>query len=106
MLLQGLFVPLTSPFYREGASYLRKLEHNVGRYSLGPVAGLVALPPGGEGGALTDAEALESLASVSEFAGKSKVLLAGIERASVHAACALAEAAERSGFDAVLLSPP
>ena len=34
------------------ASYLRKLEHNVARYSLTPVAGLVALAT--EGASLTD----------------------------------------------------
>ncbi len=106
MLLQGLFVPLTCPFYRDGASYLRKLEHNVGRYSLGPVAGLVTLAPGGESGALTDAESESFLNSVAEFAGKAKVLIAGVQRASVHAALTTAETAARYDFDAVLLSPP
>ncbi len=106
MLLQGLFVPLTCPFYRDGASYLRKLEHNVVRYSLGPAAGLVALVPGGESGSLTDAEAESFLQTVGEFAGKTKVLIAGIQRASVHAAVAVAATAAKAGFDAVLLGPP
>ncbi len=106
MLLQGLFVPLTCPFYRDGASYLRKLEHNVGRYSLSPAAGLVALPPGTEASTLTDAEAIESLQSVGETAAASKVLVAGVERASVAAALKMIEAAERFGFDAILLAPP
>ncbi len=106
MLLQGLFVPLTCPFYRDGASYLRKLEHNVGRYSLSPAAGLVALPPGTEASALTDAEAIDSLQSVVETVAANKVLLAGVERASVAAALTLIEAAERFGFDAILLAPP
>lgn len=106
MLLQGLFVPLTCPFYRDGASYLRKLEHNVGRYSLGPAAGLVALPPGGEASALTDAEVEAFLQSVVESCAKTKVLIAGVERASVHAALALAETADRLAFDAILLAPP
>ena len=106
MLLQGLFVPLTCPFYRDGSSYLRKLEHNVARYSLSPAAGLIALPPGGEAGGLTDAEAHSSLQAVGETASKEKVLIAGVERASVAAALALAEAAERAQFDAVLLAPP
>lgn len=106
MLLQGLFVPLTCPFYRDGASYLRKLEHNVARYSLSPAAGLLALPPGGEAGALSDAEAYETLRSTAEAAGKTKVLLAGVERASTHAALALIESADAAGFDAVVLAPP
>ncbi len=106
MLLQGLFVPLANSFYRDGATYLRKLEHNVLRYSLGPAAGLVALPPAGESGALTDAEAHASLTTVGEHAGKDKVLLAGVERASVRAALELAAAAHAAHFDALLLAPP
>lgn len=106
MLLQGLFVPLTCPFYRDGASYLRKLEHNVARYSLGPAAGMAALAPGGEAGSLRDAEKAEFLKSVAAAAGAAKVLLTGVEAASVHAAMGTIEIAERLGFDAVLLGPP
>lgn len=106
MLLQGLFVPLTCPFYRDGASYLRKIEHNVRRYSLGPASGLVALPPGGEASALTDAETYELLNVVGETAAKEKVLVAGVERSGVRAALELAGVAAAAGFDAVLLSPP
>ena len=106
MLLQGLYVPLTCPFYRDGASYLRKLEHNVRRYSLGPAAGLVALPPDGEANGLTDAEARDFLKAVAETAAKEKVLIAGVERSSVKAALELAQAAAAAHFDAVLLAPP
>ena len=42
MLIDGIHIPLTVPFTRDGESYLRKLEYNVGRYSLTPAAGLVA----------------------------------------------------------------
>ena len=106
MLLQGLFVPLTCPFYRDGKSYVRKLEHNVRRYSLGPAAGLVALAPGGEAAGLTDSEACETLRAVAETAGKEKVLIAGVECASVPAALERAEEAASVGFDAMLLAPP
>lgn len=106
MLLQGLFVPLTCPFYRDGVSYLRKIEHNVRRYSLGPASGLIALPPDGEASGLTDAETHDLLKAVGETAGKEKVLVAGIERSSVRAALELAEAAAGAGFDAILLAPP
>jgi 4-hydroxy-2-oxoglutarate aldolase len=104
MLIDGIHVPLTSPFYRDGRSYLRKLEHNAARYSLTPVAALVALAT--EGAALTDAEALESLQAVAAFASKEKVLIAMIERESVLAALQLAEHAEVAGFDALLLRSP
>src|ERR1700679_1693485 len=54
MLIDGMHIPLTVPFNRDGESYLRKLEYNVGRYSLTPAAGLVALVA--EGAALSDDE--------------------------------------------------
>ncbi len=104
MLIDGIHVPLSSPFYRDGRSYLRKLEHNVARYSLTPVAGLVALAS--EGTMLTDAEALESLQAVAEFAAKEKVLIAAIDRESVHAGLLLAEQAEAASFDALLVRVP
>ncbi len=106
MLLQGLFVPLTCPFTRDGASFPHKLESNVRRYSLAPVAGLVALPPGGEASSLTHAEALEALHTVGSAAAQEKVLIAGIERASVYAALELVQGAYAAGFDAILLAPP
>ncbi len=106
MLLQGLFVPLTCPFDREEKLFLHKLESNVRRYSLGPAAGLVALVPDGEATGLTDAECVAVLQAIGGSAAKHKVLLAGVQRASVAAALAMAEAADTAGFDALLLAQP
>jgi 4-hydroxy-2-oxoglutarate aldolase len=103
MLIDGLHIPLTVPFYRDGRSYLRKLEHNVGRYSLTPAAGLVALAPGGEAGTLSDEEIRETLQAVGQMAAAEKVLVAGITKDSVRGALRIAEQAEAVGFDAVLL---
>jgi 4-hydroxy-2-oxoglutarate aldolase len=104
VLMDGVHVPLTTPFYRDGQSYLRKLEHNVGRYSLTPAAGLVALT--GEGAALSDAEMRETLAAVAAMAAPEKVLVASIAKDSVRAALMLADEAARAAFDAVLLCAP
>jgi len=106
MLIDGIHVPLTVPFARDGGCYLRKLENNVGRYSLSPVAGLVALGPGGEGAMLSDAETAEVLRVVGQAAAAEKVLVAGIARDSVRGALAVAEQAADAGFDAVLLAAP
>ena len=106
VLLDGLHVPVTAPFYRNGQSYLRKLEHNVERYSLTPAAGLVALSPGSEGTALSDEEVRETLEIVGATAAPEKVLIAAIAKDSVRGALTLAEQAARAGFDAVLLSAP
>ncbi len=106
MLIDGIHVPLTAPFQRDGRSYRRKLEYNVGRYSLTPAAGLVALPPEGEAAMLSDAEIRETLDIVGASAAAEKVLIAGIAKDSVRGALEIAGHAAAAGFDAVLLSPP
>ncbi len=104
MLIDGIHIPLTAPFYRDGRSYLRKLEHNVGRYSLTPAAGLVALAS--EGAALSDEEIRETLEVVGKTAAAEKVLVAAIAKDSVRGALAIAEQAAVNGFDAVLVGAP
>jgi dihydrodipicolinate synthase/N-acetylneuraminate lyase len=104
MLMDGIYVPLTAPFYRDGASYWKKLEHNVGRYSLTPAAGMVALT--GEGETLSDEEMRQTLMCVSDSAAPEKVLVAGIAKESVRGALWLADEAAKVGFDAVLLRVP
>ena len=104
MLIDGIHIPLTMPFRGDGESYWRKLEYNVGRYSLGPAAGLVALTAGSEGGALAEDEVGEALRVIASAAAREKVLVAGIARESVRASLAIAEKAAEAGFDAVLLA--
>src|SRR5665213_1081316 len=102
MLLDGIFVPLTTPFYRDGRLYVRKVEHNVDRFSKTPAAGMIALGPGSEASALSDEETREVLHAVAVTAAKEKVLIAGVSRDSVRGSLAVAEAAAADGFDAVL----
>jgi 4-hydroxy-2-oxoglutarate aldolase len=104
MLMDGIHIPLTVPFTRDGESYLRKLEYNVGRYSLTPAAGLVALT--GEGAALSDAETVEALRVIGAAAEREKVLVAAVAKESVRGALMVAEEAAAAGFDAVLLNAP
>jgi dihydrodipicolinate synthase/N-acetylneuraminate lyase len=104
VLIDGIHIPLTTPFTRDGALYLRKLEYNVGRYSLTPAAGLVALT--GEGAFLSDEETLDSLRVIGATADPEKVLIAAISRGSVRSALSLAEQAAETDFDAILLGAP
>lgn len=106
MLLEGIFLPLTTPFYPDGRLYLRKLEHNVGRFSLSPAAGMVVLGSMGEAAGLTDHEACEALGVAIGAAAKEKVMIAGVGRESVFATLALAEAAAAAGYDAVAVRAP
>jgi len=106
MLLEGLQLPLTTPFYLDGRLNLLKLEHNVARYSKTPVAGLVALSEHGEPTMLSDDETRQALRSVADAAGAEKVLLAGVSRDSVVGTLDLAEYSATLGYDSVLVKPP
>ncbi len=106
MLLDGVHIPLTTPFYPDGRVYLRKLEHNVRRYSLTPVSGLAALAGTSETEMLSDAERRDVLRVIGSEAAKEKVLLAGIGLPGVRESLALADAAAEARFDAVLLNAP
>ncbi len=104
MLLDGVHIPLTTPFYPDGRLYMRKLEHNVRRYSLTPVSGLAALTSVSETESLSDAERRTVLETVGREAAPDKVLLAGVGLPGVRESIALAQAAADAGFDAVLVA--
>ena len=106
MLLEGLFLPLTTPFYGDGRLYLRKLEHNAERYSRTLAAGLAVLTPVGEPGRLNDEEQRLALTSVAEATARETVLLADISRASVRGALAMADVAATLRYDVAILRLP
>jgi 4-hydroxy-2-oxoglutarate aldolase len=106
MLLEGLQLPLTTPFYPDGRLNLRKLEHNVRRYSKTPAAGFAALSDSGEPAMLSEEETRLVLRCVIEAAAVEKVLLAGVGRDSVLETLRLAENAAELGYDAVLVKQP
>lgn len=106
MLLEGIFAAITTPFYPDGRLYLRKLEHNIDRYSRTPIAGLVVLGSTGEAVMLNDEETREVLRVARESAAADKVLLAGIGRESALETIRLAEYAAAQNYDAVLVRTP
>jgi 4-hydroxy-2-oxoglutarate aldolase len=106
MLLEGIFAPITTPFYPDERIYFKKLEFNVSRLSLTALAGLVVLGSTGEAVALDDAETREVLRIAAQSAHEEKVLIAGIGRESVKATVDLAEYAAAAGYDAVLVRNP
>src|SRR2546430_16351150 len=80
MLLHGIFPPITTPFYPDGRVYLKKLEHNVERYSKTPIAGITVLGSTGEAIALSDDERREILKTARACCAPHKVLIAGTGR--------------------------
>jgi 4-hydroxy-2-oxoglutarate aldolase len=106
MLLQGIFPPITTPFYPDGAVYHKKLEHNVERYSKTPVAGLVVLGSTGEAVLLSDEERREVLKVARAATAPSKVLIAGTGIESAIETLRLSEYAADLGYDVVMVRTP
>ena len=106
MLLNGIFPPITTPFYPDGKVYFKKIEHNVERYSKTPAAGLVVLGSTGEAVMLSDDERREVLKVAREAAAPNKVLIAGTGIESAVETLRLTEFAAELGYDAALVRTP
>lgn len=106
MLLEGIFAPVTTPFYADERIYFRKIEANMARYSRSLLAGMVVLGSTGEAVALNDEETRDVLRVSAGATAPDKVLLAGVGRESVRATLELAEFAATLNYDAVLVRPP
>ena len=106
MLLEGIFPAITTPFYPDGRLYLRKLEHNVDRYSRTQLAGMAVLGSTGEAVMLSLEEQREVLAVAMAAASPEKVMLAGIGQESVLHTVRMAEYAATLQYDAVLVRTP
>lgn len=106
MLLEGIFPAIVTPFYPDQRLYLKKLEHNVARYSRTPVAGLVVLGSTGEAVMLSDDETRQVLRAARSAAAPEKALLAGVARESVTETLRLAEYAAEQQYDAALVRTP
>lgn len=106
MLLEGIFPAITTPFYPDGRVYLKKLEHNVERYSRTPAAGMAVLGSTGEAVMLSDEESRDVLRHTAHAAAPEKVLLAGVARESLVETLRLAEYAADHQYDAVLVRTP
>lgn len=106
MLLHGIFPPITTPFYPDGRVYLKKLEHNVERYSKTPIAGIVVLGSTGEAIALSDDERREVLKASRDACAPHKVLIAGTGAESALETLRLTEFVASLGYDAALVRTP
>ena len=106
MLLQGIFPPITTPFYPDSNVYYKKLEHNVERYSRTPVAGIVVLGSTGEAIMLSDQERRDVLKVAREAAAPNKVLIAGTGIESAIETLRLTEYAAELGYDVAMVRTP
>ncbi|MGH9601069.1 MAG: dihydrodipicolinate synthase family protein [Terriglobales bacterium] len=106
MLLHGIFPPITTPFYPDGAVYYKKFEANVERYSRVPMAGMVVLGSTGEAILLSDEERREVLRVARQSAAPEKVLVAGTGMESAIETLRLTEYAAGLGYDVAMVRTP
>jgi dihydrodipicolinate synthase/N-acetylneuraminate lyase len=106
MLLEGIFLPLTTPFHADGRLFISKFGYNVERYSRTPAAGLLVLGELGEADGLTDEETATVLSVAADAAADEKVLMASVGRESVFATLRMAEFAANAGYDAIAVRGP
>lgn len=106
MLIQGIYPALTTPFYPDGRLYLKKLEHNVDRYSKTPVSGMVVMGSTGETVHLGDDEQRDVLRVARESASDEKVLIAGVGQESAIRTLDLCDFAAKLGYDVALVRTP
>lgn len=106
MLLNGIFPAITTPYYSDGSIYFKKLEHNVDRYTKGPITGLVVMGSTGEAVMLTCEEQRQILRSAIDAAAPEKVMLAGCGHESVLETVETCEYAALLGYDAAMVRTP
>jgi len=106
VLLQGIFPPITTPFYPDGNVYFKKLESNVERYSRTPCAGIVVLGSTGEAILLSDQERRDVLKAARDAAAPNKVLVAGTGVESAIETLRLTEYAAELGYDIAMVRTP
>jgi 4-hydroxy-2-oxoglutarate aldolase len=106
MLLNGIFPAITTPFYSDGRVYFKKLEHNVDRYTKGPITGLVVLGSTGEAVMLNCAEEREILRTAIAAAASEKVMIAGCGHESVQETVQGCEYAASLGYDVAMVRTP
>ena len=106
MLLNGILPPITTPFYPDGRLYLKKLQHNVERYSRTPVRGMVVLASVGEALMLSDEEKRNVLQTAIESAAPEKVMIACTGMESAVETLRLTEFSAGLGFDVAMVRTP
>jgi dihydrodipicolinate synthase/N-acetylneuraminate lyase len=106
MLLTGIFTAITTPFYADGRLYLKKLEHNVDRYTKGPITGVVVLGSTGEAVFLNCEEQRQVFRTAIAAAAPEKVMIAGCGHESVQETVEACEYAAKLGYDAAMVRTP
>ena len=106
MRLQGIFVPVATPFNYDGEIYPAKVEHNVAKWNKTGLAGYVVCGLTGESVLLAANERWRMLELTAKHASSEKLLLCGTGAESVRETVRQINAAAELGYRAAVVSAP
>jgi 4-hydroxy-tetrahydrodipicolinate synthase len=106
MLLEGVYVPVVTPFDANEGVDLSTLTKVVDYCLDAGVAGIVSCGTTGEYYAMSSDERKQVMAHTREVVGTRAQLVAGCNAGSTREAIGLAEAAVAMGYDAIMLAAP
>jgi len=104
--LNGVFVPLTTPFIADGSLATTHLQANIAKYDRLPLSGYVVTGSTGEAVMLTREETLRVWAAAREAAAPGKILIAGAGTDSTAETISRARAAAELGYTFALVKTP
>ncbi len=104
--LQGIFLPIATPFDYQGEIYRVKVLHNVEKWNLVKLAGYVVCGSTGEGVHLSNEEKLKVWGLVAEAKAEGRLLLAASGCESVRETVALTNQAAELGYQAAVIRTP
>lgn len=106
MKLQGVFVPVATPFDYRGDLYLTKIHYNISRWNRTGLAGYIVGSGCGESRTLSLDEKRTLWEEAARASGGEKLLLAGVSTDGVREAVRAIDSARTLGYKAAVVEPP
>lgn len=106
MKLEGVYVPMVTPFDKDGRIDVEKLKTLTTAFIDKGVAGIVACGTTGESYSFSDDERTQVLTTIAEVAKNHNItLIAGVNALSTDQTIIYAKQAKELGYDGLMLSP-
>lgn len=106
MKLDGIFVPVVTPFTEDNKVNFEALGKLLDWQIEAGVAGIVACGTTGEYYTFSDTERMEVLSFIAEHVGDRALLIAGVNDTHTKGSVQKAEQAKALGYQALMLAPP
>jgi len=104
--LQGIFVPIATPFDHAGNVYPSKLHHNIEKWNRTGLSGYVVMGSTGESVMLTTEEKVAIWEQAAQDTASDKLLIAGTGMESVRETVCLTNRAAELGYKAAMVRTP